>query len=333
MRHFPRREQGAALLSVLILVGVMGAIAATMLDRMRLATLLAANAFGQEQARAYALVGETLAIARIDDLLAGASGKTTLRGGWNGRTTPLPLPAGLALARVSDGGNCFNLNSLVVRGGPEQLASRPIGIGQFAALMDVLEVAPAAARRIAASAADFIDSDDGANREGAEDSVYARARVPYRTSGTLMAEASELRAVDGMTPTIHQRLKPWLCALPLAELSPLNVNTLAPAQAPLLAMLLPESIGGPQQRLRLAQQALAERPAAGWDGAVEFANTPALRDSPLAEDALQQLQVRTRWFALALRVETGETILRETALVDARQSPARIAARRWTGED
>src|SRR3546814_12229556 len=62
-------------------------------------------------------------------------------------------------------------------------------------------------------------------------------------------------SVAGVTPKIYARLKPWLCVLPVAEPVRLNVNTLAPAQAPLLAMLLPGELG-----LADARAVLAARP-------------------------------------------------------------------------
>src|SRR3546814_7059773 len=68
-----------------------------------------------------------------------------------------------------------------------------------------------------------------------------------------MADVSELRAVRGVTPKIYARLKPWLCVLPVAEPVQLNVNTLAPAQAPLLAMLLPGKLGLADARAVLAR--------------------------------------------------------------------------------
>ena len=323
-----QRERGAALLTVLILVGIMGAIAVGVFDRLRLATMLTGNATGLEAARGFALVGEQLLGVRIDDLIAASPQRTTLAGGWQGRTITLPLPDGVAQARVSDGGNCFNLNSLVTGTPPDALVSRPLAIEQFTRLMLLLEVPRADALRIAASAADWIDSDDRPNPDGAEDGVYAGALRPYRTANTLMAEPSELRAVQGVTPALYARIRPWLCALPVAELSPINVNTLLPNQAPLVAMLYGETLP-----IATARRALAERPAGGWPASAEFWNTPALRDVPPPGEALQQAHVTTRWFALDLDVAVGGTPVHETGLIDARQPPARIAARRWTGDE
>ena len=316
-------ETGAALLSVLILVGIMGAIAVAVFDRLRLATTLARNAAGQEQARAYALAGETLIMAKIDDLFgSGARG-----GDWQNRAMLLPLPTGTAQVTLADGGNCFNLNSLVAGMAPEALETRPAATAQFTALLRLLGIPDAEARRVVGATADWIDSDSLVGPDGAEDETYARAPQPYRTGNTLLAEASEWRAIAGVAP-YYARLRPWVCALPIAELSPINVNTLTPAQAPLLAMLLPQTAG-----VATAQRALAERPRAGWPNLGEFWNTPALRSTQPGAEALTQPRVRTDWVAMTMAVETAGAELTQSALVDARQSPSRAVSRRWTPDE
>src|SRR3546814_8185842 len=71
------------------------------------------NAGAIDQARAYADAGVEIARLRIGDLLAARPGRTTLQGGWLGASQVLPMVGGVATARVTDGGNCFNLNSVV----------------------------------------------------------------------------------------------------------------------------------------------------------------------------------------------------------------------------
>ncbi len=324
------QERGAALLAVLMLVGVMAAIAATMLERSRMATQLISNALSRERGAALVQLAEVLAINRLEALVRSSDGRQR-DGAWQGRPVPLPLPGGSATVTPRDGGNCFNLNSLVSQSGPEALVTRPIGGLQFVAMMRLLDVPEPQARLVAAATADWIDSDQQPAPLGAEDARYAGQA--YRTGAALMAEPSELRAVAGVDQALYARLRPWLCALPVAALSPLNINTLAPAQAPLLAMLLPETLGPPPVRLRLAQEVLAERPRGGWGSVYDFANAPRLRDTPIATDALQQLVVRSDWFALALTVQTGDRPMQASVLVDARRTPARVAMRQWTGEN
>src|SRR3546814_16574443 len=80
-----------------------------------------------------------------------------------------------------------------------------------------------------------------------------------------MVDASERRAVNGVTPGIYDLLRPWVCALPVNDLPPININTMLPGQAPLLAMLLPG-----QLRVEQARQMLIRRPANGFSSVAAF---------------------------------------------------------------
>ncbi|MEA3045042.1 MAG: ral secretion pathway protein [Sphingomonadales bacterium] len=325
-RPLPVREQGAALLAVLLLVAITGAIAAAAMEGLRLSRALSANAVALDQARAFADGAEQLAMLTLDDRIAESPERTTLAGGWLGAVRRMPLPGGAnAEARVRDGGNCFNLNSLV-EGEPQTgLVRRPSGVTQFVGLMLALGTPEAEARRIAESAADWADSDALPGPGGGEDEAYAAGPAPYRTGNTLFAEPGELRAVAGMTPERYARLAPWLCTLPVSDLSPINLNTLLPEQAPLLAMLAPGQLS-----LEQARRVIAARPAGGWANQVEFWRQDAMSGLAVPLDVQLQPQLRTRWFALDLRVAVGESEFAESVLVDSRLQPSRVVARRWS---
>jgi general secretion pathway protein K len=316
-------ERGAALLAVLVLVAFMGAISAVAFERLRLSTALAINHASIEQARAYAVGVETLLAMRADDLVAASRDVTTLVGDWNGNERRIPLPGeGLAVGTIRDAGNCFNLNSLSQGQAPARLAPRPQGIEQFANLMRVLGVSDSEARAVAAAAADWIDTDSEPAPGGAEDAAYAGLQLSYRPANTLFAEASELRAVQGVTPELYRLIRPYVCALPTNELSPINVNTLLPKDAPLLAMFTPARTG-----VEEARGIITRRPPGGWREMADFVQASGPNELPL--DPSNQLQLNTRWFGLDLRIEYGGAELIETALVDARYTPSRVVVRRW----
>jgi general secretion pathway protein K len=326
-RPIPGRERGAALLAVLLLVAVTGAIAAAAMESLRLSRAIAANATALDQARAYADGVEQLALLTLDDQIARSPGRTTDDGGWNGALRRLPMPGGaIAEMRVRDGGNCFNVNSVVEGEAQGALIRRPSGVAQFMGLMMALGAGEGDARRIAEAAADWADSDTAPGPGGAEDEAYAAGPEPYRTANNLFAEPGELRAVAGMTPELYRRLSPWLCALPVSDLSPLDLNTLTPDQAPLLAMLAPGQLS-----LERARGVLASRPAGGWGSQVEFWRLDTMRGLALPLDVQLQPQMRTRWFALEVSVRLGESEYDESALVDARLQPSRVVQRRWSG--
>ena len=313
----PQKERGAALLTVLLLVAVMATVAATALDRIGVGTHLAANAAAVGQGRAWLESAELLATTRIDDLLA--YDRKTLGAGWLGVERRITMPGGAAVrARIEDGGNCFTLNSLVSKQQDGRLIAGPQAINQFADLMMMIGIDQTEARRIAASASDYIDSDSFPQDLGAEDGGLI---LP---ANHLMADASELRAVAGVTDRQYDLLSRWICALPIPELSGINVNTLLAEQAPLLALVSPGRINPPR-----ARAAIEQRPAGGFDDALDFWQLPRLAGIELPSGAVDQVKVRTSFFVVKARVESSDIDLRDTALIDARTKPARVIRRSW----
>ena len=322
-----QRERGAALLTVLLLVAMIAVLAGTALERLRLTTRLAGNALGGEQARDYARAAEALATAKVSDMLGSSPQRVTLAGGWSNQPFGLPLPGGgLAVARVTDGGNCFNLNSLVSRQGPNVYTSTQSFAQrlQFVRLMRLIGVPAQAAERIAPATADWIDTDQDQQGGGAEDPTYVAKATPYRTAGTLMVDPSELRAVDGVTPAIYATLRPWICTLPVAETTPVNINTLSPEQAPLVAMLFPDNLS-----VDTARGMILRRPPQGFKDTTAFVN---LAGSGAALEGGTGLATTSKWFALGIDVTNGTSRLQERALIDATRLPARLVARQWGDE-
>jgi general secretion pathway protein K len=182
------------------------------------------------------------------------------------------------------------------------------------------------ARRVAAAAADWIDSDSETGPQGAEDSAYSGGEPAYRTGNTLFADPSELRAVAGVTPEIYRQLRPYLCALPAADMSPINVNTLLPRDAPLLAMFAPG-----KTRVDRVRGLIGARPPAGWRNTYDFWRSAEQAGLETSADPMSQLQLKTYWFTIDLDVAFQGAEMEEWALVDARLAPAKVVARRWGG--
>jgi len=217
-RVVPQSERGAALLAVLLLVAVTGAIAAAAMEGLRLSRAVAANAAALDQARAFADGVEQLTLLTLDDQVAGSPERTTLDGGWNGAVRRIPMPGGaIAEARVRDGGNCFNINSVVEGEAQGVLARRPSGVAQFIGLMMAIGTGESDARRIAEATADWVDSDTITGPGGAEDEAYAVGDAPYRTANVgaalEMAEAPSgayLRVTMDLEPSVDKSVAPVL---------------------------------------------------------------------------------------------------------------------------
>ena len=335
MKRDVRGERGAALRTVLLLVAVMAVSAAPALDRLTLATRIAGSAATVDQGRAYTFAAEQIALRRVADLVGRDPAKLTLAGDWLGRDFVLPLPNGQGTARLTDASNCFNLNSLVAETIPGRFTQRPGGTGQFAELMTLLGVNADEARAVAGATADWIDSDSIDGPLGAEDGVYRSLPGSYLPANRKMADISELRAVRGVTPKLYARLKPWICALPVAVPVKLNVNTLAPEQAPLVAMLLPGQLS-----IADARAALAARPGGGYGSSVRFWDSGPLARLDPPTDVAEQAGVTSRWLILTTDVTMGDGFLTSVSLIDANggaqsagQAPPVIVRRDWGDTD
>lgn len=316
-----------ALLTVLLLVAVMAVVAVAVLDDVRFSVRRTANAEIGAQAQWYADGAETLARRQIARLTALDPNRTVLNPALNGRAFTLPLEDGAVTAVVRDGQACLNLNSLVEWTG-DRLAARPAGKAQLIALGQAVGLDGGRMETIADSLIDWIDTDTVTRPFGAEDGAYASRAEPYRTGGVPLAEVSELRAVYGVDAATYARLRPHLCALP-SDRSPINVNSLTAADAPLIVMLTGGRLG-----LREARGVIAARPEAGWSDPAAFWSHPALSRAEPGPSAREQATVRTDYFSVRIDVDYGGHHAVRTALIESRPgSDARTVIRRWTPED
>ncbi|VWX56547.1 type II secretion system minor pseudopilin GspK [Sphingorhabdus sp. 109] len=315
------RERGAALLTVLLLVAVIAILAAHGIDRLAGATKLASNARELSQAKAYLIAAESIGMRSAEDIVSLSPGRTINLDGWNGKEQSFPVPGGIITASLSDGGNCFNINSLVTQQ-QEVLTARPEGLAQFSRLMVMLGLLDGDAADIAESVADWIDSDLVAAPRGAEDQYYMQQEAPYRTANALIVDISELRTIKGVTDDVYVRIAPWLCALPTTDLSPININTLRPEQAILLAML-----GEMPSDLTPARQFLGRRPELGYASLNDFWAQSYPASLAANSEVQSQVKLTTRWFRVDLAVEMQSALVEERALIDAALRPARLVHR------
>ena len=321
-------ELGAALLSALLMVAVLAVIAATTLDRLTLSSRLTSNGNALAQARMFTYAAEAIAAARIEDLLARDAAQTTLEGGWLGKPQSLPIPLGSATATLRDADNCFNLNSLVTDADGRYLANAT-GTSQMTSLMVALGTDENTARNIAAAATDWADSDITPVANGAEDDAYRSTATPYLAANRLFAHPSELRAVKGVTPAVYAKLQDWICALPKSALSPLNVNTLLPEQAPLLAMLFAPG----KMNISTARSYLAKRPSNGYGSLIRFWAAPELAALEPTSQVQGQVKLTSNYFLLNTQVSFGELTLAGQSMIVASPAPARVVWRSWGEEE
>ena len=292
-----RREGGAALLTVLLMLTVMSAVAVGLMDEIRFDIRRSVNTRLYEQAFWFAMGGEEFALNAIRAGDEITPGRNTLLSPWAQGPVRLPLDNGMIEASISDGGNCFNLNSVVVDE-EETRSSREAGIEQYMNLLEALGINDTERQALASSLADWIDSDGIPGPRGAEDYHYTGLTPPYRTGGVLLADVTELRAIAGYTEAVYRTIRPYLCALPSDILSPINVNTLREDQAPLLTML----VGSDRLAVDRARDLIARRPYDGYANVEDFWADEAFGEFEPDEELAGQIGLQTRFFEVQMEV-------------------------------
>lgn len=328
MKSLGESREGMALLTVLLLVAALSVIAVLVLDDVRFSIRRATNAEISSQAQWHAAGAERLALSQIRRLAQVSPGRTPIDPVWDGRPFVFPVEQGQITLTVSDGQSCFNLNSVVQGQGGAQMGGGE-GVRQFMHLQTLLGVPAGRARRIANATADWIDADQIVRPDGAEDRGYDRPDQPLLTSGRLFVDVSELRQVAGMDSATYARLRPYVCALPTSELSPLNINTLQADDAPLLAMLTDGALS-----VSGARRVIASRPAAGWDSTFALWRHPAFLSVSLPAAVYEQVSLETRYFDYRVDVQFAEgSASRSGQIRLGRDGKVSIASVRWSRPD
>lgn len=315
-----RREEGMALLTVLMLVGVMGALMASTLEVMSRSVALTANGRSAQQARHYARGAALIAAERLQAMTDELDGPLTLAGGWAEEPIVVPTPGGLITVELSDASHCFNVNSLVAGSSGQALRLRPEAVTQMIGLATGVGIGPQRARSMVMALADFIDSDPFPEAGGAEDGAYAG----YRTPNSLVADVGELTAVANWDAADYALLEPYLCALPTTEMQAINVNTLTEDDAPLLGMLVPQGFS-----VSAARRLIARRPADGWETLADFWTQARSIGAEPGARAQYQVAIDSDLFRADIRVEEAGFEVRETALISAGGNRAEVIQRSW----
>ncbi len=308
-----RSDQGAALVTVLVFLAVMSALAIVVVDAARFSIRRTANQTALTQARWYALGAESYAAQRISALRQVQETTRVDESDWQGRAFTYPLDRGAMTVTLWDGSNCFNLNSLVEvgEGGTYDASAR--GMVIFARLLDQVGVT---APDLPMALADWIDV-DAMTRGGREDAVYGAESGRYGTGGVLIADMAELSGVYGFSDEIVAKIAPFSCVRPISGWPALNVNTLVPDQAILLTALF----GADALSLSAARELVRTRPRGGWRDADEFWRAPQLSGVDASDAMRAQIALTSSYYVMSARVDLGDTVETDAALIRAEQGP------------
>jgi len=147
---------------------------------------------------------------------------------------------------------------------------------------------------------DWIDGDQNALTNGAEDGEYLNRKTPYVAANRLMANARELILINEFNNKVYDVLEPYIVALP--EPTPLNINTADPLQ---IRMLIPGISDNDLDAIINAR---------GTEGFSTRADFTGLSEVPSSLDPLL-FDIRSKYFLLAATVTQGKSVSRLYSII------------------
>lgn len=307
------KQRGLAIVTVLLVLALAVVIAASMTQRLGLQVRRADNLLIYSQAEQYALGAEQFAMRVLIQDFKDSPESVHLGQYWASGEQVYPVENGTIRGRIRDLQACFNLNAVA---GPNPGTPRETPPAERLMLQQLLEQAGAEgyeAEMVADSTRDWLDGDDQISGSlGAEDGEYSSRQPPYVTANGLMADVSEWRLVRGVSAALFQKMKPYVCVLPGQVGLQVNVNTLLPEQAAVLAGLF-----GPALGLSQAEQLLNNRPATGWTSLDAFWASPELHAvaSSLTDAQKATVTVKSEYFAVEAEAEVDRAHFRLTSIM------------------
>lgn len=307
-----RKQKGVALLVVLILLVMMSALAAKISQQFCRNLQKTHYQVSQQQLRWTMQAQEKVVKDRLQTDATGENKALNLDGDWH---QPLETRGEdyTVVSQVEDAQDCFNVNNL--------LAAEKIPQGQNAPAVpekprneQIVEqiltesgISHTTAEEVYQQLVDYLDGDATTAKDGAESDAWAGVVPARQPANQMMRTIAEIKQLPAFPVAAYPKVSKLLCALPDSA-SKVDVNTLKPEQAALLAALFPGKLTEDD-----AVRLIDSRPDTGWENMETFSK--ALEQTfPQLKDDLPQvaelLSISSRYFRVNYTGNTDELTLR-----------------------
>jgi len=325
-----KNNSGAALIIVLFVVALAASLAVEMSSRMMV--LVNKNSILQEhqQSKWYGYAAEALAKQALIQTKKDDDKVVHLKQAWAQDETTFPVDGGTISGKISDLQGCLNLNAFRAKPKTSSADKLPEIHGVFIKLLEELDQLDSlplenSQDELADSLLDWIDEDDNRRPEGAEEDEYLSREIPYLTANHFLASISELRTIKGFNPLIVERILPYVCIIPGSDLFEINVNTILPEQASLLAALLDTNTD-------IANQIISERDPEGWAEIDKFISDANEKTSNKLKKDNKQFVVNSEYFQLVANTTFADSRFKMTSMMKIKDNKVSILARKFGGD-
>ncbi|WP_236278404.1 type II secretion system minor pseudopilin GspK [Enterobacter bugandensis] len=307
-----RKQKGVALLVVLILLVMMSALAAKISQQFCRNLQKTHYQVSQQQLRWAMQAQEKVVKDRLQTDATGENKALNLDGDWH---QPLETRGEdyTVVSQVEDAQDCFNVNNL--------LAAEKIPQGQNAPAVpekprneQIVEqiltesgISHTTAEEVYQQLVDYLDGDATTAKDGAESDAWAGVVPARQPANQMMRTVAEIKQLPAFPVAAYPKVSKLLCALPDSA-SKVDVNTLKPEQAALLAALFPGKLTEDD-----AVRLIDSRPETGWENMETFSKVleqtfPQLKDD--LPQVAEFLSISSRYFRVNYTGNTDELTLR-----------------------
>jgi len=349
-----RQARGAALIIALMVVALVAVIGTSMGVEYVVTVKRASNQLVGEQAYAYALAAETIAVKALRfDLLQDVQQDNvrsdSLDEFWAKDVPPFQTAEGAYGGKLIDLSGRFNLNSLrnqVERRTPasqdnNQQRIRSVNEARFVRLLESLSddddrgefvVNEEDAISIMQALLDWLDADsEPTGFGGAEDDYYANieGRPAYRAANGPMVSPSELLLLAHMTPEIYKRLLPHVTVWPMSAdngVAKINLNTAT--ENVLRALFVTQKqfeIGGPATREQVAPLIQQQQMEGGFP--LENSYATIFSGAGIANIDAAGLGIESDFFMLDGHVTMGDVATHMQSVISRKNGQVQVIVR------
>ena len=306
------KQQGVALLVVLILLVMMSALAAKISQQFCRNLQKTHYQVSQQQLRWAMLAQETVVKETLQTDASGESKALSPEGDWH---QPLETQGDnyTVLSQVDDAQDCFNVNNLLAADKPAQ-AQNASAVPEKPRKEQIVEqlltdggISQTTAEEVYLQLVDYLDGDSTTVKEGAESDAWAGVVPARQPANQMMRNIAEIRLLPAFPAPVYPKVSKLLCALP-DRVTKVDVNTLKPENAPVLAALFPGKLTEDD-----AARLLDARPKEGWASVEAFSkaleqNFPQLKDD--LPQVAEQISINSRYFRVNYTGNTDDLTLR-----------------------
>ncbi|TYK67131.1 type II secretion system minor pseudopilin GspK [Colwellia echini] len=327
------KQQGVALITVMLIVALASIIAAQMTARLQVQMQRSTNISFNQQAYWYALGAEAFSKRVLIKAFKDEPKVTHLEQIWAIGANSYPVDFGEIGGEISDLQSCLNLNALhpsaktknqskaddsatvddakATGRNANDLNKLPAATVLEALLinLDIQDISTFEAEAMVESLTDWLDSNDTiTGTGGAEDNDYASREFPYLAANNFLGSVNELRLVEHFTPQVILALMPYVCVLPQNSQHLININTVSAEHPKLIQAMLDIS-------LEDAQSVLGARDSSGYEDLTDFFNLPELTDAKLDEWQKAQFVVDSDYFKLKANARFNNSYFDMTSIM------------------